>query len=289
MAKGLHLWSRYKKYIIIISIYNRKDDNMYIVYKHTNKVNKKSYIGITKNDNNPNQRWRNGMGYDYNKKFFTDIVKYGWDNFTHEILEKDLTEVEAIAKETFYIKKFDCVENGYNNAYGGNVLTEEGRKKLQQALTGIKRNKSSIEKQMATKKLRYGSGRGENYLGSGSKKVKCNETGDIFASIEEAKRWCGSSKVGECCRGLRAHAGKHPITKQQLSWSYADPNSKVTINCGESLKEKVIKQKIKCVETQKIYENASEAARETGIAACNISRVCKGERKTAGNLHWIFI
>lgn len=264
---------------------------MYIVYKHTNKINKKSYIGITKNDNDPNQRWRNGFGYDYNKKFFTDIVKYGWDNFTHEILEKGLTESEALVKETFYIKKFNTVENGYNNAYGGNVLSEEGKKKLQQALTGIKRNKNSIEKQMNTKKIRYGSGRGVNYPGATniSLKVKCNETGDIFASIEEAKRWCGSSKVGECCRGNRAHAGKHPITNQQLSWSYADPDSKITITCEEPLKQKTKKLKIKCVETQKIYETATEASKDTGIAACNITRVCKGERKTAGNFHWVYI
>ena len=264
---------------------------MYIVYKHTNKINKKSYIGITKNDNDPNQRWRNGFGYDYNKKFFTDIVKYGWDNFTHEILEKGLTESEALVKETFYIKKFNTVENGYNNAYGGNVLSEEGKKKLQQALTGIKRDKNSIEKQLATKKIRYGSGRGINYPGiaNNSTKVKCNETGDIFASIEEAKRWCGSSKVGECCRGSRAHAGKHPVTNQQLSWSYANPDSKITITCEEPLKQKTKKLKIKCVETQKIYETATEASKDTGIAACNITRVCKGERKTAGNFHWSYI
>ena len=66
--------------------------NTYVVYKHTNKINKKVYIGITKNGDDPNKRWRNGMGYSYNQKFFTDILKYGWDNFTHEILEKDLNE-----------------------------------------------------------------------------------------------------------------------------------------------------------------------------------------------------
>ena len=263
--------------------------NTYVVYKHTNKINKKVYIGITKNRDDPNKRWRNGMGYSYNQKFFTDILKYGWDNFTHEILEKDLNETQAIARETFYIKKFACVEHGYNNAYGGNVLTEQGRQKLKQALTGIKRDSSSIEKQLLTKKQRYGSGRGEHYLGSAAKKVKCNETGDVFASIAEASRWCGSSKVGECCNGNRAHAGKHPITGQQLTWTYADINSKITINCEESLKEKVEKKEIQCVETKKIYKTASEAFRDTGIAACNILRVCKGERKTAGKLHWFFI
>ena len=64
---------------------------------------------------------------------------------------------------------------------------------------------------MITKKQRYSNGKGINYHGY-TKKVKCNETGDVFISIAEAIRWCGSQKVGECCSGNRAHAGKHPLT-----------------------------------------------------------------------------
>lgn len=38
--------------------------NNYIVYKHTNIQNNKSYIGITSHGENPNIRWRNGLGYE---------------------------------------------------------------------------------------------------------------------------------------------------------------------------------------------------------------------------------
>ena len=260
--------------------------NSYVVYKHTNKINKKIYIGITKYGDNPNYRWKNGMGYQSNKKFFADIIKFGWDNFTHEILESNLDEVKALERERFYIQKFDCVNNGYNNAYGGNIPSEEGKKAIKEALTGLKRSRISIDKQMATKHKRYGSGRGEKFLGNQAKKVKCNETGDIFASIQEANRWCRTTKVGECCLGKREHAGTHPITGQQLSWSYAHPNSKITINCEEDLKPKKTIKKVQCIETQKIYINATEAFKDTGISACNILRVCRGERKSAGKLHW---
>lgn len=263
--------------------------NTYIVYKHTNKINNKVYIGITKNSDNPNARWRNGFGYEKNKKFFTEIVQYGWDNFTHEILASELNELEALEQERFYIKKYNCVENGYNNSYGGNIPSEQGKQALTIALTGLKRDRKSIEKQMVTKHKRYGSGRGAHYLGTQAKKVKCNETGDVFASIQEANRWSNTSKVGECCKGNRVHAGTHPLTGQQLSWSYADVNSKITINCEMELKPRKTIQRVQCIETQKIYENASEASRDTGVAVCNILRVCRGERKSAGKLHWIFI
>lgn len=263
--------------------------DLYIVYKHINKINGKIYIGITKYQDNPNKRWRNGFGYCQNQKFFYDIVKFGWDNFDHIVLERNLSEIDALIKERDYIKYYNSVNEGYNNASSGTMPSPEGKEKIKKALTGLKRNQASIDKQLQTKKDRYGSGRGEKYLGSQAKKVKCNETNDVFASIQEACRWCNSSKVGNCCRGERAHAGTHPITGQKLSWSYVDSNSKITINCEENLKPKKNIQKVQCVETKKIYNNATEAYKDTGIATCNILRVCKGERKTAGKMHWIFI
>lgn len=261
----------------------------YIVYKHTNKFNGKVYIGITKNGDDPNKRWRNGMGYEPNKKFFADIVKFGWDNFTHEILEQNLDETQAIARERYYIQYYDSVNNGYNNSYGGNIPGEAGKEAIKKALTGLKRNKASIAKQLRTKQQRYGSGRGIHYLGSQARKVKCNETGDIFASIQEANRWSGTTKVGMCCSGQRKHAGTHPITGQPLTWSYVDSNSQVSISCEENLKPKKSIQQVQCIETQKIYDSASAASRDTGVATCNILRVCRGERKSAGKLHWRFI
>ena len=70
-------------------------EKSYIVYKHTNLINNKIYIGITKYGNHPKKRWKNGLGYEYNEKFFSDIIKYGWNNFSHEILDKDLDLIEA--------------------------------------------------------------------------------------------------------------------------------------------------------------------------------------------------
>ena len=147
---------------------------MYIVYKHTNTINQKVYIGITKNDTNPNARWRNGMGYCKNDKFFTDIIKYGWDNFSHEILEKDLTELEALQKETYYIDLYDAVQKGYNNSRAGNIPSGQGIQNIRQALIGIKRNQASIDKIIDTKNARYGLLRGFNYCGNNIKKVKFN-------------------------------------------------------------------------------------------------------------------
>ncbi len=95
---------------------------MYCIYLHRNKINNKVYIGQTKYGDNPNKRWAYGQGYKQNAQFYSDIVTYGWDNFTHEILANDLTLEQANELEKEYIKQYHATnpEFGYNQSIGGN-------------------------------------------------------------------------------------------------------------------------------------------------------------------------
>ena len=77
----------------------------YKVYKHTNKINGKVYIGIT-SYRYAKTRWSNGNGYSQQSLFWNAICKYGWDNFDHEILFDNLTQEEACQKEIELIKLY---------------------------------------------------------------------------------------------------------------------------------------------------------------------------------------
>ena len=102
----------------------------YIVYEHISPSGKR-YIGIT--SNNPNRRWgANGQGYSKQPKFFNAILKYGWDNFQHNILYSNLTANEASQKEQELIKYYNTIKNGYNCEFGG--------------LTNKKHSQETIEK-----------------------------------------------------------------------------------------------------------------------------------------------
>ena len=89
----------------------------YKVYMHTNLETNKKYVGITKTD--VKTRWNNGQGYKANKKFYSDIKKYGWDNFSHEILYENLDYLQARTIESDLIKKYDLIKSGYNQATSG--------------------------------------------------------------------------------------------------------------------------------------------------------------------------
>ena len=98
-------------------------ENKLCIYKHTNKINGKVYIGQTCKE--PEKRWNNGKGYK-GTDFAEDIQKFGWDNFDHEILYSNIpTKQEANTLEIKTIAKYNSAnpERGYNKTPGGDSGT----------------------------------------------------------------------------------------------------------------------------------------------------------------------
>ena len=97
------------------------------IYLHRNKINGKSYVGQTVHQDNLEKRtYTDGSGYKgknkngNDSKFWRAIQKYGWDNFEHIILEKDIPTLKlANEKEQYWINYYDSYNNGYNSTLGG--------------------------------------------------------------------------------------------------------------------------------------------------------------------------
>ena len=97
------------------------------IYKFTNKINKKVYIG--KADNleerfkSHKRNYNNDKLQDYNTKFYRALRKYGFEGFDYEILESNKYWTEDILnqKEIEYISKYRAAEDeyGYNIQKGG--------------------------------------------------------------------------------------------------------------------------------------------------------------------------
>ena len=111
------------------------EQNNYIVYMHINKINDKKYIGIT--CQMPRKRWKNGYGYDVGCYFRNAIDKYGWNNFEHVVLFKNLSQKQAKEKEIELIKKYNTMNRnlGYNRTEGGDgcqgiIMSNETKQKF---------------------------------------------------------------------------------------------------------------------------------------------------------------
>lgn len=124
------------------------DEKNYYVYKHTSP-NGKVYIGITQQK--PSKRWGSGANYDYNTHFINAIRKYGWHNFTHEILYEGISREEALEREKELIQQYDSSNRhkGYNVSPGGYAPGKETAAKIKDARErkGISEKESERMKQ----------------------------------------------------------------------------------------------------------------------------------------------
>ena len=112
-----HIYNEGKKNMIY------GEESMYL-YRITNLINNKKYIGIT---NNYKRRWSNHCcGNSKNMVISRAIKKYGKENFLFEIIQKNLSLEEANQKEIEYIKLENTLApNGYNVSKGGGVIPTE--------------------------------------------------------------------------------------------------------------------------------------------------------------------
>lgn len=98
---------------------------MYTIYKHTNTITNKSYIGLTKHTIKKrfNQHKKDAFRYRNGKlpsfAFYNAIRKHGTTCWTSEVLEENLSYENANIREQYYIKYFNTYAKGYNSTIGG--------------------------------------------------------------------------------------------------------------------------------------------------------------------------
>lgn len=197
-----------------------------IIYKMTNKVNGKVYIGQT--TRRLDERTKEHIRHN---KMIVDkaIQKYGIENFTVEQIDLAENINELNQKEMYWIERYDCITpKGYNQCYGGDntcgyhhkeeskqkmsikksqkyigegnpfynkTHSEESRKKMSEARKGLKH---LTEEQI--KRLR------ESHH---TVKVINVDTGEVFDSIKDAglKYNIEPTHITRVCKGKRKTCG----------------------------------------------------------------------------------
>jgi group I intron endonuclease len=97
---------------------------VYSIYKLTNTINGKSYIGFTSKA--PEKRWAAHLEKAHAKKnvyLYDAINKYGWENFTKEVIycSQDAEHTLSVM-EPYFIREYNTFftdEHGYNMTRGG--------------------------------------------------------------------------------------------------------------------------------------------------------------------------
>lgn len=92
------------------------------IYKITNTINNKSYIGKSSDIENRFKYHKTNFNNlrEWNKTLYKAFRKYGLENFTFEVIEElDDYNEKSNEREIFWIKYYNSFINGYNETVGG--------------------------------------------------------------------------------------------------------------------------------------------------------------------------
>lgn len=207
---------------------------MAIVYKATNLVNGKCYVGITRHTLELRKIWHKNASNTGKGIFQKAIRKYGWDAFDWEVLEKDVPIDKIYAAEVRWIA---LLRPQYNRTTGGAGIpglqhTDDARKRMSDSHMGMKKpwagetmKRPEMRERMRQRGLTpEGLARFALYQQQGpasmAREVLCVDEQKRFPSASDAARHYGVSKsmIIELCRGdgRRRSAAGH-------QFQYAEP------------------------------------------------------------------
>lgn len=295
------------------------------IYKITNILNDKSYIGQSINIY---QRWAehkyiatHKIERFKNNKFYNAIKKYGLENFSFDILEE--TSIEKLdEKERFWINYYNSFYNGYNSTLGGQnnghiyfdinkvyQLWDEGYSipeivfliecsdiTIIRYLTNYKDFNSEVSRARTIERRKYRFFDIKNY--PSYQKLKLTKI-PVFQYSLQGEYIASYSSIEEAARILNKPC------PENIGDIFRHNNRKSAYGFQWSL-QKVEKMPIykntkytpvKCKETQQIFSSIKEALKWCGLKAkTSIIRSCKNSNISAGKhpetkipLHWEYI
>jgi len=190
------------------------------IYKITNKLNGKSYIGQTKRS--IEQRWRRHINDAINNTLDTHfaraIRKYGEKSFSVEEICSTESQDELNQLENYYIHKYNCLEDGYNETdsicrCGGNTYGSKTEEEL-----------NIIKDKIRLTKL--------GGLNPNSKSIKLIDTitGEelIFSSVKECSNYLGLPTHHKISRKLTGRVKR--LLNNRYDFEYLKDESVSTIS-----------------------------------------------------------
>lgn len=156
-----------------------------IIYKITNLVNGKVYIGqTTKTLEQRILQHRNSFVSNVSTHLYHAMHKYGWDNFVFEVIDCSAeTKLELNRLEQHYIKQYNSMIDGYNMTAGGesNPMQCKRSREKHDLIMQSNEVKSKISNSMKSSYAERGGPTAEHrkHLSEQKKELYASEKGDL--------------------------------------------------------------------------------------------------------------
>lgn len=185
-----------------------------IIYKVTNNINGKIYIGQTKRT--LEKRWSEHCNkYSDCASLHNAILEYGKENFSVVQIDCAIDKEELNAKEKYWIQYYDSVNKGYNLTYGGTSrcgLSDEIKTQISEKVKEAWKDGWIEAKPMSKETKKKISEAHKGSKNHRARKVRCVETGEIFDTLSEAAKKYNlyRNNISLVCTGtLKTTGGYH--------------------------------------------------------------------------------
>jgi group I intron endonuclease len=299
------------------------------IYKITNQVNGKIYIGQTIKSI---KRRFNQHCNSKKSAISGAIQKYGKENFTIEEIDGANSQSELNYKEWLLVYKFNSLSpNGYNLREGGGgkgKASEVSKKRMKSAQKKINEKRGYKNHPKAKKVVNVKTGaiydcakecwelnfiecaystfknklQGKignetdfRYLGEESKyKKPTGSGGDQGKKVKCSK----SGKIWDSAKEVAIELNIKPTTLRgylngdttnPTTLYYLGEESKSNKRKCKSKKDVKKRKKVLCVNNGKIYNNCTHAAKELGMAQQTVSKICIGRIKQSYGYEFTYV
>lgn len=237
---------------------------MFTIYKYTNKVNGKVYIGQTSRTLEERAQ-TNGRNYRECRRFYNAILKYSWESFVPEILEMVDTVEAANEREQYYIVLYNSTDDrfGYNIAPGGDnkKMSDDTRRLISQ-----KAKERYLDK---TANPMYGRKHSPEARKIQREK-KIGPNNPMYGSTWSSTQY---EKSGTRGKRLNLTDEQRLVIRERFS----------TIGKTVGLRP------VRCVEDGEVYPSIMDAALKYGVSKSTLCGHLKGAQKTCRGRHFEYV
>lgn len=263
----------------------------YKIYKATNKINGKSYIGRTTSELNKRRSWHysNAKKQEHkNNPFFDALINSDRSDWKWEVLETTTSKEQSFILESKYIKLFDTMNNGYNTKDSDLTPWNKGKKMDEDYRENLRGEKNPMFGKTHSDEYRKWRSEYMSKVQFGknnhaARKVHCIELNKTWNTVKEAAEELGIHKdsISNNCRGATKSAGGYHF--QYVDNKIRHVKSSLTGSSNPKAR------KVACIELNKQWDTVKECSEEMGVTPQAISKVCRGVNKTAKGLHFKYI
>jgi group I intron endonuclease len=261
---------------------------MYI-YKITNLINNKIYIGKAKDIQ---KRFKTHEYLSKNPKtlLHNAIKKNGIDSFKIEEIGNCVTDEEANEKEKYFINYYNSLNSGYNLTTGGDGGDTLFKLTPEQRELRIEKIKKTFALPMV--KLKLVTAHTGIPLSEEHKKnlrlahLKVLASG--FTMSKESRQKISVAHKGKPSTRIDYHHTEETRRKISLANKGKVRSEEIGKRARECHSIPIIQMSRELKEIQR-WKSSREASRTLGICNSGISRCCLGKRKTAGGFVWVMV